>query len=395
MRKNPSIIRRPNFSCFSPFNAMGILEVLFLIRLLRLIINAAADCSISECSIHGVPVRFPFRLEGQQPRNCGYPGFDLSCSNQSLTVLKLPHSGDFLVRDINYLTQKIQLYDSDNCFAKRLLQLNLSGSPFRGFFHRNYTFLSCPTQLVKSRFTTINCLSNSTISVLATSMNLAKTMSSSCDVISTLTIPVSWPVQYNEGFSYDLSEDLLLTWFSPDCKRCETQGSMCGFYGNGSQEIGCSYDSKKGKFASNLRVLGILILSIGIPVLLCASGVAISAYLIPWHSRANEANATQRSSTVAAAAALQPTIVVIGLDESTIESFDKLVLGESKRLPGPNGSTCAICLSEYNTKETLRIIPECKHCFHADCVDEWLRMNGTCPVCRKSPSPAHVRSSNI
>ncbi|KAJ6390633.1 hypothetical protein OIU77_024779 [Salix suchowensis] len=141
-------------------------------------------------------------------------------------------------------------------------------------------------------------------------MNLAQEMSSSCDVISTLTIPVSWPVQYNEGFSYDLSEDLLLTWFSPDCKRCETQGSMCGLYGNASHEIGCSYDSKKGKFASNLRVLGILILSIGIPVLVCASGVGISAYLIPWHSRANEANATQRISTVAAAAAaLQPTIV--------------------------------------------------------------------------------------
>ncbi|KAJ6873005.1 hypothetical protein NC651_031991 [Populus alba x Populus x berolinensis] len=66
----------------------------------------------------------------------------------------------------------------------------------------------------------------------------------------------------------------------------------------------------------------------------------------------------------------------MGLEESTIESFDKLVLGESKRLPGPNGSTCAICLSEYNSKETLRMIPECNHCFHADCVDEWLRMNG-------------------
>ena len=249
MKKNPSIIRRPNFSCSSPFNAMGILEVLFLI-MLRRSINAAADCLISECSIHDVPVRFPFRLEGQQPRNCGYPGFDLSCSNQSLTVLKLPHSGDFLVRDINYLTQQIQLYDSDNCLAKRLLQLNLSGSPFRGFFHQNYTFLSCPTQLVKSRFTTINCLSNSTISVLATSsMNLEKVMFSSCDVICTLTLPVSWPVQYNEGFSSDLSEDLLLTWLSPDCKKCETQGSMCGFYGNASQEIGCSYDSKKGNIS--------------------------------------------------------------------------------------------------------------------------------------------------
>ena len=231
------------------FNAMCILEVLFLIKLLHFI-NAAADCSISTCSIGDVPVRFPFRIEGQQPRNCGYPGFDLSCNNQSSTVLKLPHSGDFLVRDINYLTQQIQLYDSDNCLAKRLLQLNLSGSPFLGFFHQNYTFLSCPTQLVKSRFTTINCLSNSTISVLATSsLNLVNEMSSSCDVISTLKIPVSWPVKYNEGFTSDLSENLLLTWFSPDCNKCETQGSMCGFHGNASQEIGCFYDSKKGNIS--------------------------------------------------------------------------------------------------------------------------------------------------
>ncbi|KAJ7007830.1 RING-H2 finger protein ATL21A [Populus alba x Populus x berolinensis] len=358
-------------------------------------IRAAADCSISACSIGDVPVRFPFRIEGRQPRNCGYPGFDLSCNSQSSTVLELPHSGDFLVRDINYLTQQIQLYDSDNCLAKRLLQLNLSGSPFLGFFHQNYTFLSCPTQLVKSRFTTINCLSNSTISVLATSsMSLVNAMSSSCEVISTLKIPVSQPVQYNEGFTSDLSEDLLLTWFSPDCSKCETQGSMCGFHGNASQEIGCSHDSKKGKSANNLRVFGIFILLIGIPVLVCASGIAISLYLVPWHPRANEANATQRNSTIAAVST-QPTILVLGLDESTIESFDMLVLGESKRLPGPNGSTCAICLSEYNSKETVRIIPECKHCFHADCVDEWLRMNSTCPVCRKSPSLAHVRSSNI
>lgn len=83
----------------------------------------------------------------------------------------------------------------------------------------------------------------------------------------------------------------------------------------------------------------------------------------------------------------QPTVVTIGLDESTISSFSKLVLGESRRLPGPNDNTCPICLSEYQPKETLRCIPECRHCFHAECLDEWLRMNITCPVCRNCPSP--------
>jgi hypothetical protein len=228
---------------------MGILEVLFLIKLLRFM-NAAADCSISACGIDDVPVRFPFRLQGNQPRNCGYPGFDLSCNNRRTTVLKLPHSGDFLVRDIDYRTQQIQLYDKDNCLPKRLLQLNLSGSPFAAVFHQNYTFLSCPTQFVMSRFPIIDCLSNSTISVLATSSTFLVTLlSSSCDVISTLLIPASWPVQHYEGFSSKLSEDLLLTWFSPDCHQCETHGGTCGFHGNASQEIGCFYDSKKGNIS--------------------------------------------------------------------------------------------------------------------------------------------------
>ena len=213
--------------------------------------NAAADCSISACGIDDVPVRFPFRLQGNQPRNCGYPGFDLSCNNRRTTVLKLPHSGDFLVRDIDYRTQQIQLYDKDNCLPKRLLQLNLSGSPFAAVFHQNYTFLSCPTQFVMSRFPIIDCLSNSTISVLATSSTFLVTLLSSlCDVISTLLIPASWPVQHYEGFSSKLSEDLLLTWFSPDCHQCETHGGTCGFHGNASQEILCSNNSHRGNISS-------------------------------------------------------------------------------------------------------------------------------------------------
>ncbi|CAI0421619.1 unnamed protein product [Linum tenue] len=80
---------------------------------------------------------------------------------------------------------------------------------------------------------------------------------------------------------------------------------------------------------------------------------------------------------------------VAGLDPKSIESLPKILLGESKRLPRPNsGGPCAICLSDYRPKDTLRCIPECNHCFHALCVDEWLRMTATCPLCRTSPAPS-------
>ncbi|GFP85992.1 putative RING-H2 finger protein atl12 [Phtheirospermum japonicum] len=45
---------------------------------------------------------------------------------------------------------------------------------------------------------------------------------------------------------------------------------------------------------------------------------------------------------------------------------------------------CSICLSEYNEKEVLRIMPKCGHSFHVSCIDIWLRKQSTCPVCRLS-----------
>lgn len=76
---------------------------------------------------------------------------------------------------------------------------------------------------------------------------------------------------------------------------------------------------------------------------------------------------------------------VNGLDRPTIESYPTTVLGESRRLPKPTDLCCPICLSDYQPKETIRSIPECNHFFHADCIDEWLKLNGSCPLCRNSP----------
>ncbi|CAN1223375.1 Putative RING-H2 finger protein ATL69 [Linum perenne] len=84
--------------------------------------------------------------------------------------------------------------------------------------------------------------------------------------------------------------------------------------------------------------------------------------------------------------------VVAGLDPPTIDSLPKIVVGESRRLPRPNNGPCSICLAEYSPNDTLRCIPDCNHCFHADCVDEWLKMTATCPLCRVSPAPTPVAS---
>jgi len=45
----------------------------------------------------------------------------------------------------------------------------------------------------------------------------------------------------------------------------------------------------------------------------------------------------------------------------------------------PANETCSICREVIGQGTRLR---NCGHCFHADCIDQWLGMNTRCPVCR-------------
>lgn len=224
---------------------MAILKVLFLF--IFPVIYATNDCRFSLCGNNSILIRFPFQLEGEQPPYCGYPGFNLFCTNDSKTVLKLPYSGEFHVRNINYLIQAIQVYDPDYCLPKRLLSLNFSGSPFTATYNRNYTFISCPNQSAGLPFIPIDCLSNSTTFVFAIpSVNLANSMLESCYVIKRLSIPVTRSRRYQENLRDDLNADLLLTWDIPNCGYCESQELLCGFASTSSKQVVCLSNGQTG-----------------------------------------------------------------------------------------------------------------------------------------------------
>ncbi|XP_023270086.1 RING finger protein 215 isoform X1 [Seriola lalandi dorsalis] len=44
---------------------------------------------------------------------------------------------------------------------------------------------------------------------------------------------------------------------------------------------------------------------------------------------------------------------------------------------------CAVCLEPFNNNQCLRVLP-CLHEYHRDCVDPWLLLQHTCPLCKRS-----------
>jgi hypothetical protein len=45
---------------------------------------------------------------------------------------------------------------------------------------------------------------------------------------------------------------------------------------------------------------------------------------------------------------------------------------------------CLVCYEQYEDGEMLRKLLPCDHCFHKDCIDQWLREKDFCPYCRTS-----------
>ncbi|KAI2504977.1 finger protein [Fragilaria crotonensis] len=80
-----------------------------------------------------------------------------------------------------------------------------------------------------------------------------------------------------------------------------------------------------------------------------------------------------------------------------METFPQRILSETKNNEeeddderdhdNNDGTVCSICLVDFDAGDAVRDLP-CKHFFHLSCVDNWLRSESTCPLCRESCRPA-------
>ncbi|KAI3812802.1 hypothetical protein L1987_17514 [Smallanthus sonchifolius] len=335
-------------------------------------ISGTNECRPASCSPTGPQVRFPFRIRGLQPRHCGFPGFDLSCTKRNRTILHLTSSRSYIVNRISYGEQIIYI-DPEFCRPKRIGDFSLTGTPFDFSSIRSYTFYNCSLQKSDLDFkfpaVPLPCLGNVNHSVIAVRNGLIPEGETpeNCQNIAVISVPIRW---YG-----DVKEELELIWFTPFCRSCEIEGRRCGLKGSDG-ETTC-FGSSGG---IQRRMMYGLSISIGMSILICIVAVV---WCIADKAREYNQNRHQNIDVFSITISPRPHSST-GLDMSTIESYKRTVLGESRRLP-KDDDTCPICLSKYEPRDALRTIPECDHYFHVGCIDEWLRLNATCPLCRNSP----------
>ncbi|KAM6557707.1 hypothetical protein CsatB_004726 [Cannabis sativa] len=390
--------------------------------------TVAQICNRNNCiSPTELTVKFPFQISDQNhyPTRCGYPGFDLSCRNTTTTttgagadaIISLP-AGDFAVREIVYGSQVLTIDDPDNCLPKRFLdtKFSVSGTPFRVRNLGSFTFFNCSPEPVTGagagvKPLAVPCLSGNgyTVAAVPTEIFATEFLSTPpafCRVVSTaVMVPVTASEKWwEEEWGFYLRSYVGLTWQEPNCGECEKRGGDCGFVSSSNDlEIGCFNLPNKHGLSKGVQYALYFITFLGILGFLCyncrpkcqdqenrifsnnrwrnsnhnhqlpntntsISSTTTTTTTLPHH---NEANSGGLPST--------------GIDKTIIEMYPKRLFGESRRLLKSDYNSCSICLTEYQANDIVRTLPNCFHYFHSNCIDEWLRLNASCPICRNSP----------
>ena len=64
-----------------------------------------------------------------------------------------------------------------------------------------------------------------------------------------------------------------------------------------------------------------------------------------------------------------------------VSQIDKKTISYEELLNNDEDNDCTICLEEFNNDEEI-IKLKCNHLFHLKCIDDWIKKNQSCPLCR-------------
>ncbi|KAF8027733.1 hypothetical protein BT93_E0600 [Corymbia citriodora subsp. variegata] len=324
---------------------------------------------------------------------CGYEGFEVLCDDRNQTILHLSEAGDFVVDSIDYANQYMLVKDPDHCLPKRILEDQFRSPSWR-FGARDYesfTLANCSSRNSSTigpgiaGVVWLDCLSlaQDTVVALVTDEELAplQLLWQECN-LSMISVP------RREQHPTDVTESMWLSWFEPDCIWCEAGNGRCAPKGSqGGSEVTCII--KHGLSTAARIAMALLFAS---PWFMCIFGcvwfLKVRVFVLQRldQIRSNHFPGSALRDGVGGEAvemAWRNAVgVTTGISSPAIKSYPKTRVDDLGQLPRPDDDVCAICLSKYERNETIRTIPECRHYFHAYCIDRWLRKNASCPLCR-------------
>ncbi|KAK4436228.1 Rust resistance kinase Lr10 [Sesamum alatum] len=209
-------------------------------------------CLPTTCGPSGPVIRFPFWLKDHQPEHCGYPGFELTCTENgdlkfnlqfpvtaSANNIVLPLLTTITVGVIDYGAQQMLARNAvaRSCLPEKLTTLNSSASPFEvealGYSGGSVLF-NCSN--AEDYWETVSCLSNrdhQVINVASTNDITALPPQSSCFKMYNISY-----VPYNTltGRDDEYGERFYIRWRKPSCGNCEAEGKFCRLRNNGTAE---------------------------------------------------------------------------------------------------------------------------------------------------------------
>jgi len=71
-----------------------------------------------------------------------------------------------------------------------------------------------------------------------------------------------------------------------------------------------------------------------------------------------------------------------GADDQVINKINLCSFGSEDMETGPSATEprCPICLENFSPGVELRVMP-CRHHYHRNCLDKWLKIKAVCPIC--------------
>ncbi|KAL6321140.1 hypothetical protein AAG906_012912 [Vitis piasezkii] len=243
--------------CSSSIIILSLFSLLPVTILAENVVSQDECMVLSNCSEQGPLIRFPFRLK-DQPDHCGYPGFELSCTEKKQTLLDLPYSVKLLVKKINYTAQEIGVQDPDDCLPRQLQNLDLAASPFqfklensRDYFG-DFTFVNCSVNKSANQcnLRSIPCLSvpGNLVYAILSNADLGDFDLSSCRKI------------YNISLPYRMSNNSFpMSWSKSICGKCEAEGKKCRLKSNNTEPVTECIEKPKTGALRKLVVAGSIV----------------------------------------------------------------------------------------------------------------------------------------